>query len=152
VNLPRIKKKAYMATMFPASKSHFTKEHAMPLPLFQHVPGYPFRVLPLGIYPCTPSDFTTTFRDQMPASKERQEIYTGFYRLVSRVNQYGVIAKIWLNGSFVTDKQDPGDIDVCFFLEDSVLQALSEGMRHDVLSVLEDAEMSRREYHVDAKR
>jgi hypothetical protein len=124
----------------------------MPLPLLAFVPGYPFRVLPPNIHTITGAEFKEVFLDNMPSSSTRSEIYAGMIRLINRLIVYDVIKKIWLDGSFVTDKQNPDDIEICFFLDAVAFSALPDSVRSDIWKLLGDAERCYRNYLCDIKR
>jgi hypothetical protein len=40
--------------------------------------------------------------------------------------RFGVITELWLNGSFVTEKPDPGDIDAVAFYDKNKLNDLAD--------------------------
>jgi hypothetical protein len=124
----------------------------MPLPLLAFVPGYPFRVLPSNIHTITGAEFKEAFLDNMPSSLTRPEIYAGMIRLINRLITYNVVKKIWIDGSFVTDKQNPDDVEICFFLDAVAFSALSDSTQSEIGELLGDAERCYREYLCDVKR
>ena len=52
-----------------------------------------------------------------PESTVRANIMAGFEAIVDRAIQVGIYAEIWLDGSFLTRKIDPGDIDFIFLID-----------------------------------
>jgi hypothetical protein len=124
----------------------------MSLPLLVSVPGYPFRVLPPGIHVVTGSEFKIVFLDNAPPSLTRSNIYAGLIRLTNRLLGYNIIKKIWFDGSFVTDKQDPDDIEVCIFLDIVVFSNLPDSIQDEIWELLGDSERCYRDYLCDVKR
>src|SRR5262245_52365106 len=77
----------------------------MPIPEFDEATGY----LPPGMYPASLEEvrvrYATNFR--------RKEIYAGLVHVVALLVAKSV-SEIWLDGSFVTDKIRPKDVDVIY--------------------------------------
>ena len=42
----------------------------------------------------------------------RRGIMAGFVKIVKKLNAAGTLGEIWVNGSFVTEKIDPEDVDI----------------------------------------
>lgn len=45
-------------------------------------------------------------------SKTRQEIMNGLKTVVDRLEKVGITGELWVNGSFLTEKIDPEDVDI----------------------------------------
>lgn len=63
--------------------------------------------------------------DQFPSSKTRNTNLTGFLYFIDYLDSNGILPKkyissVWIDGSFVTNKLDPNDIDTIIFLDLSV--------------------------------
>jgi hypothetical protein len=105
-------------------------------PDFIYSGNYPHGLLPDGVFPCDEALLRRRFVEAFPGSATREEIYDGFLRLRSEATQMGINAVQWLNGSFVEEKLNPGDIDIVNFVDyDFYGQANSEIQRfiRDVL-------------------
>ncbi|MEN6308985.1 MAG: hypothetical protein ABFD91_14650 [Anaerohalosphaeraceae bacterium] len=65
--------------------------------------------LPPGIFKVTLEEVKTS----LTWSKRRQELFAGLERAVDNLNAAGVL-QIYIDGSFTTNKDEPGDIDGCW--------------------------------------
>jgi hypothetical protein len=45
-------------------------------------------------------------------SRTRRAIFDGFVALIKRLNEANIAGEIWVNGSFLTEKPDPNDVDI----------------------------------------
>lgn len=52
-----------------------------------------------------------------PLSKTRRKIFRNLIAVVQRLRASGVIGAVWIDGSFMTQKIDPEDVDVVLRLE-----------------------------------
>lgn len=78
----------------------------MALPPFDEDTGY----LPEGEFPASLKEIESRFGTE---SFRRREIFSGLVFVIERLRSFGV-ETIWIDGSFVTDKQRPGDVDVAY--------------------------------------
>lgn len=60
-----------------------------------------------------------------PASITRANILRRFKHWAKRVKQLNVNCEIWIDGSFVTEKIDPQDVDVVIFISSKEINRLS---------------------------
>ena len=58
--------------------------------------------------------------DRFPLSKTRAEIMAGLAEVIERLTQYQVAGELWVDGSFLTEKINPGDVDVVLRVPSSV--------------------------------
>lgn len=66
---------------------------------------------------------------QFALSKTRPDIMEGLKTIVNKIKEVGIIGDLWINGSFLTQKIDPEDVDIVLFLSnDQVENALEEQM------------------------
>jgi hypothetical protein len=77
--------------------------------------------LPVGIYLATWQEVQETFA----FNPRRQELLSGLKRACESLKQAGCL-RIYLGGSFVTNKEFPGDFDVCWADETVDLERLEE--------------------------
>ncbi|MBK1650507.1 hypothetical protein CKO36_18545 [Rhabdochromatium marinum] len=64
------------------------------------------------------------FLSKFPGTTTREALIAGLKQYLQALRQYGIAFEIWLDGSFATDKQDPGDIDLVVFASSSDVNAM----------------------------
>jgi hypothetical protein len=69
-------------------------------------------ILPIGFHLLTLEDLRDLCVTCFPNSKTRHDIMAGLEDVIQRLTSAGVAAEIWVNGSFLTQKHDPGDSDL----------------------------------------
>ncbi len=80
----------------------------MPIPVLEN------GLLPPGEHVATLDEVESTFGSQ---NDRRQSLMRGL-RLACEMFQNAQVDRIWVDGSFVTDKEEPGDIDGCWGASD----------------------------------
>ncbi|WP_084245166.1 DUF6932 family protein [Planomicrobium okeanokoites] len=68
----------------------------------------------------TIEEFKQFFIESFAQSKTRERNYEGFrafFAELKRIDVFEAITKIWVDGSYMTNKLDPNDIDFVFFLD-----------------------------------
>ena len=92
--------------------------------------------LPAGVYVCDEETLYDSFVASFQASVTRVDIYTGFtgWRRVA----YNLVEFVvhWVNGSFVTNKTNPNDIDVISFYDTDYFNRLDEDKRKEIIRIL----------------
>lgn len=73
--------------------------------------------LPEGIYNPTVEEFTERF---VKVTERRKELFGKYQQFTKLCNQAKGIEEHYLDGSYVTDKEEPGDIDLLFTFNDDV--------------------------------
>ena len=79
----------------------------MPIPKFNDEKG----ILPPGTHDCSLKEAEKAFVSPFHNSK-RKELWDSFLQFLEWVKQLGIFEYVYINGSFVTDKPNPDDIDV----------------------------------------
>jgi hypothetical protein len=74
-------------------------------------PDYP-SLLALGWHPMRMSDLRLLCVDAFPLSTTRPELMSGLETVVDRLVTASIIGKLWVDGSFLTEKINPADTDV----------------------------------------
>jgi hypothetical protein len=74
-------------------------------------PDYP-SLFPLGFHHLSLSDVEQVCVDLFPLSTTRPEIMNGLRQFVKRMDDARIVGELWLDGSFLTEKIDPKDVDV----------------------------------------
>lgn len=89
---------------------------------FAFPPGSPY--LPPGLHPATVDDVEATLVTGFPNSSTRREIFDGWMGLRDTMSNVVSLRKQWLDGSYVTTKEDPGDADLVVHLDGTEVEAL----------------------------
>lgn len=71
--------------------------------------GGPWKVLPPGIHDSNLAEIESRFA----TNEHRKQLFEGFARGVEALRLAGC-STVYLNGSFVTEKETPGDFDACW--------------------------------------
>jgi hypothetical protein len=79
-------------------------------------------ILPAGIIFMGLEDFKQLFVDQFPQSARRKALFDKFLQFFEFILNLDIITELWLNGSFVTEKPEPGDIDAVAFVDKDKLK------------------------------
>lgn len=64
--------------------------------------------LPYGMYNMTFEEFKSQFGENTP---KRKEIFEEYEKFLAELKNTGYLLDHWIDGSFVTAKENPGDID-----------------------------------------
>lgn len=116
------------------------------IPELEPRPGYPYEVLPDGVFPADEPALRTRFVDGMPASQTREAIYSGLLRLRADAVAQGLCATQWIDGSFVESKLDPCDVDLVTFIDFDAFHALPQAAQDFANFVLAGEESTRPAY------
>lgn len=103
-------------------------------------------LLPEGIHTCDEETFYDRFVEKFPESTTRKLIAEGFLRLRHEVAEHGIDAKQWIDGSYVTIKQNPGDIDIVSFIDYERINSLPDDARSFCEKVLNGREHTKTHY------
>lgn len=55
-----------------------------------------------------------------PLSKRREMIMAGLELLLTELQAQGIVADVWIDGSFLTEKQEPDDVDLVLSLASDI--------------------------------
>ena len=67
--------------------------------------------------------------DGFPASKIRGEIMAGFEAIHQQAVNVGITGEVWVDGSFLTKKMEPGDVDFILVTESHYLDSGTEAQK-----------------------
>ncbi|MGG3871697.1 DUF6932 family protein [Brevibacillus laterosporus] len=70
-----------------------------------------------GIHPYTSNDFISQFVDDFPESTNRPNVFAGLVKFLKELDNVLIPHSIWLDGSYLTKKLEPNDIDLVVFYE-----------------------------------
>ena len=93
-------------------------------------------VLPEGVYGCREDHLRARFVEEFPDSKTRKVILAGFLDWRSHVAKIVHAATQWIDGSFVTSKLNPGDIDVVTFCDADYLNKATPQQQQAIKALL----------------
>lgn len=93
-------------------------------------------LLPAGVHSCDEVEFSRLLVNKFPGDPTRATIRNGFFKLRERAESHGVAGTQWVDGSFVTQKHGPSDVDVVLFVKAEVLNDLDDDGKAFVLDVL----------------
>ena len=116
------------------------------LEVWPHKETSPYRVLPFDIYECDEAELQARFVDYFPHSSSRKPIYQGFLKLRKEAATNGIQATQWVDGSYLSSKIDPDDIDVVTFIDRDELNALPQDRRDFVERLLNGGDDTKPDY------
>ena len=76
-------------------------------------PEYP-PLLSAGLHAKSLEDLKKLCVDPFPDSPTREDIMAGLEAIYERARALGMPGDMWINGSFLTKKTDPNDVDILF--------------------------------------
>lgn len=81
-------------------------------------------LLPPGRHPMTVEDLRRLCVDPFETSAERPGLYDAVRGLLAHLGNLVGVCEVWVDGSFVTAKPEPDDVDLTVVIEGEVLDAL----------------------------
>ena len=73
-------------------------------------------LLPSGFHSVTVEGLKALCVEGFPASTHRSDIFDKLHSVIQRLNEYEIPGELWVDGSFLTEKMDPGDVDLLLVL------------------------------------
>ena len=77
-----------------------------------------------GIHSKTEPEIQSELIDCFNDNSTRATIWSRFNTFLDEVRKIGIDFEVWLDGSYVTDKEEPADIDAVFFFRQADLNNL----------------------------
>jgi hypothetical protein len=74
-------------------------------------------LLPLGMHELSLTELRRLCVDNFSLSSTRNTIMQGLEQIVDTLNSQAIEGKLWVDGSFVTEKINPNDSDVVLFIQ-----------------------------------
>ncbi|MEV1295757.1 hypothetical protein [Pseudonocardia sp. NPDC049635] len=93
-------------------------------------------LLPPGRHQVTAEDVKRHFVDGFPEASPRRRLYARWLRHREALVSVIRVHSQWIDGSYVTSKVEPGDIDVVSLLDAPEFEALAPGLQHMVASLV----------------
>ncbi len=99
-------------------------------------------LFPLGFHPLTLGEVEEECVKKFPLSSSRPGIFAGLAAFVERLEKDGVPGEIWLDGSFLTEKINPKDIDIVLKVAGAVYDAGTPEQRAAIDWVVENQKLT----------
>ena len=102
-----------------------------------------------GLHPKVLDDLQSLCVDAFPLSSSRAHLMRGLRALVLALSESGVHADLWIDGSFVTKKLSPSDIDVVLYVGEELTTTQDKFLRRLRSKNAANATYSRTHYGCD---
>lgn len=96
------------------------------------------------------ADVQNVLVDKFPTSSSRRRILDGLTRYIADLENSGVSGRLWLDGSFVTGKNHPGDVDLVSAVSFDLLNRLSPAAQDIAVKMLNGKKSTQPKYDVDS--
>lgn len=103
-------------------------------------------LLPDGVHECDEQVFEAKFVNAFPSSSRRPMLFDGFLKLRKEAQVVLSSATQWVDGSYVTDKVEPDDVDLVTFVDIDLLNALFIEQQNVVKELLNGREDTKNKY------
>ncbi|MEW6023454.1 MAG: hypothetical protein AB1807_15090 [Pseudomonadota bacterium] len=110
-------------------------------------PEYPMLLAP-GFHRFSLSDLPHTFVTPFATSQRRPILLTGLKKFLDDLAALAIKGDLWFDGSFVTEKSDPDDIDLVVVLDPVSIEGLSPQQQLTVQQLF-DNPSSKAKYNCD---
>lgn len=115
--------------------------------LDENKPEFP-PLFPPGFHDVTLDCLEKTFVEPFANNSRRAYLVERLHSLFRRLESVKLPAEIWLDGSFVTHKEEPDDIDLIIYFEDKDLTNLTSEQVY-IINELNDRALSQIRYNCD---
>lgn len=107
--------------------------------------------LPPGKHEMSIEDFSELFVQCFPESKTRETIFQGYNNFCSFLQSAGITAfSQWVDGSFCSSKEDPNDIDIVTFINESLLNGLPPASQQLLVNLYSSRAGMKTAFHCDS--
>jgi hypothetical protein len=100
-------------------------------------------LLPFGFHPKPLQELRSLLVDGFPQSTRRANLWNNLLDLIDKLRSAGIGCKIWLDGSYLTKKIDPDDIDLIVEVGIHVIERVTPE-QHQLLDSI-----AKLKYHAD---
>jgi hypothetical protein len=101
-----------------------------------------------GLKDINENDLKSVFVEPFDNTTRREYLLTRFGALIDRFKEVGISSEVWIDGSFSTEKPEPGDIDMIFFVDTQEVNSLPQE-KQCILMELNDRNTSSIRYNCD---
>lgn len=107
-------------------------------------------LLEAGMHNMTLSDLKSVFVDPFENIERRQKLLGRFEAFISRLKDVSISMEVWIDGSFATQKEHPGDIDLVVVCEQDEVNRLPVEKQLILKELFEDQKATKLRYECDA--
>ena len=86
-------------------------------------------LFPAGFHRMTPEELRRRCVEEFPLSQSRSNIMSGLEDIIEKLANWDVTGELWIDGSFVTNKIDPEDVDVLLRIDADLYDTGSQAQR-----------------------
>jgi len=86
-------------------------------------------LLPLGFHNLDSAARRRLCVERFPDSVTRPRIFANLESIIAATNQQAISGHIWIDGSFVTAKLNPDDVDIALMISRATLRALNPAQK-----------------------
>jgi hypothetical protein len=83
-------------------------------------------LLEVGLHPMTLDDLDELCVAQFYSSTTREEIFNTLTKLVGNLSKVNIDGDLWIDGSFLTKKTNPADVDVVLVIDNNAYEQANE--------------------------
>ena len=102
-----------------------------------------------GFHDINVEDLENHFVQPFNDSSRREFLTEKLRYFITRLKELETNLEIWLDGSYVTDKTEPGDIDLIVFIEPKDVNALSEDKKNTFSNLFGNPRLMKIRYNLD---
>ena len=110
-------------------------------------PEFPNLLQP-GFHQFALTDLHDKFVMPFPASIRRQPLLDGLLSFIQEMKSLAIAGELWFDGSFITEKLDPDDVDLVLVLEENSVNSLTAIEQKRLARLLHNPSASM-QYHCD---
>lgn len=107
-------------------------------------------LLEAGMHNMTLSDLKSVFVDPFENVERREKLLGRFEAFISRLKDVPINMEVWIDGSFATKKEHPGDIDLVVVCEQDEVNRLPIEKQLILKELFEDQKATKLRYECDA--
>jgi hypothetical protein len=89
-------------------------------------------LLPLGWHQKSMAELRELCVDRFPLSNTRDMIMQGLEQIVDTLRSHNIVGDLWVNGSFLTEKINPNDVDVVLFVDGGFVENATPQQRETI--------------------
>ncbi len=112
------------------------------------MPEYPPLLSP-GLVDVPLDDLEATFATGFPDPRARLDLIQHLRNFIGILQGLGITGTLWLDGSFVTQKPHPGDVDCLLLSSNSVLTSLTPGNLDTFMQIVQNKRDTKLRYRCD---
>lgn len=107
-------------------------------------------LLEAGMHNMTVSELRSVFVDPFENFERREKLLSRFEAFISRLKEVTIDMEVWIDGSFATKKEHPGDIDLVVVCKEVEVNQLSIEKQLILKELFEDQIATKLRYECDA--